>query len=42
MARSSFYDRLDKIEKILRLNLQSVETCLSLHVAVMAYRVMGS
>ena len=42
MARSSFYDRLDKIEKILRLNLQSVETCLSLHVAVMAHRVMGS
>jgi PucR family transcriptional regulator, purine catabolism regulatory protein len=41
MARSSFYDRLDKIEKVLHVDLQSVETCLSLHVAVMAHRLMA-
>jgi len=40
MARSSFYDRLDKIEKILNVSLQSVETCISLHVAVIAHRLM--
>ena len=42
MARSSFYDRLDRIEKVLHVDLQSVEICLSLHVAVMAHRLMAS
>lgn len=42
MSRTSFYDRLLKIEHILDTDLKSVETCLSLHVAVLAHRLMCS
>ena len=36
MSRPSFYDRLRRIEKVLGVDLDDVETCLSLHVALIA------
>jgi purine catabolism regulator len=36
MSRPAFYQRLNRIERILRTDLESVEVCLSLHVAVLA------
>ena len=36
VSRPSFYDRLRRIEKVLDADLDDVETCLSLHVALIA------
>jgi purine catabolism regulator len=36
MSRPSFYDRLHKVERILDADLDQVESCLSLHVALLA------
>ena len=36
VSRPSFYDRLRRIEKVLSVDLDDVETCLSLHVALIA------
>jgi purine catabolism regulator len=36
VSRPSFYDRLRRIEKVLGVDLDDVETCLSLHVALIA------
>ncbi len=36
MSRPSFYDRLRKVERILGTDLDQVESCLSLHVALLA------
>jgi purine catabolism regulator len=35
LSRPSFYERLNRIEAVLRVDLDSVESCLSLHVALM-------
>jgi purine catabolism regulator len=35
MSRPSFYERLHRIERILSVDLDSVESCLSLHVALL-------
>ena len=35
LSRPSFYERLHKIEKVLAVDLDSVESCLSLHVALL-------
>jgi purine catabolism regulator len=35
MSRPSFYERLHKIERVLSVDLDSVESCLSLHVALL-------
>ncbi len=40
LSRSAFYERLQLIERVLGLDLGSSETCLSLHVALMARDVM--
>ncbi len=40
MSRPAFYQRLDRIERILRTDLDAVEACLSLHVAVVALDVL--
>jgi PucR family transcriptional regulator, purine catabolism regulatory protein len=42
MSRASFYHQLVKIEHILQTDLSLVETCVSLHVAVLAHRLMHS
>ena len=34
LSRPAFYERLAKIERILLVDLDSVDTCLSLHVAL--------
>jgi PucR family transcriptional regulator, purine catabolism regulatory protein len=36
LSRPSFYERLHRIERILAVDLDSVESCLSLHVALLA------
>ena len=36
LSRPSFYERLHRIERILSVDLDSVESCLSLHVALLA------
>jgi purine catabolism regulator len=36
MSRPSFYERLHRIERVLAVDLDSVESCLSLHVALLA------
>ncbi|MGW7005342.1 PucR family transcriptional regulator [Streptomyces sp. NPDC054933] len=36
MSRPSFYDRLHRVERILGTDLDQVESCLSLHVALLA------
>ncbi|MFC8454168.1 PucR family transcriptional regulator [Kitasatospora sp. NPDC057223] len=36
LSRPSFYDRLHKVERILSVDLDQVESCLSLHVALLA------
>ena len=36
LSRPSFYDRLHKVERILGVDLDQVESCLSLHVALIA------
>ncbi|MGD9955158.1 MAG: PucR family transcriptional regulator [Candidatus Nanopelagicales bacterium] len=36
LSRPSFYERLHRIEKVLAVDLDSVESCLSLHVALLA------
>ncbi|MEZ5116295.1 MAG: PucR family transcriptional regulator ligand-binding domain-containing protein [Candidatus Nanopelagicales bacterium] len=36
LSRPSFYERLHKVERILSVDLDSVESCLSLHVALLA------
>ena len=36
MSRPSFYERLHRIERVLSVDLGSVESCLSLHVALLA------
>nr|WP_272919831.1 helix-turn-helix domain-containing protein [Streptomyces sp. SID5468] len=36
MSRPSFYDRLHKVERVLGVDLDQVESCLSLHVALLA------
>jgi purine catabolism regulator len=36
LSRPSFYDRLHKVEKVLGVDLDQVESCLSLHVALLA------
>jgi PucR family transcriptional regulator, purine catabolism regulatory protein len=36
MSRPSFYDRLHKVERTLGIDLDQVESCLSLHVALLA------
>jgi purine catabolism regulator len=36
MSRPSFYERLHRIERVLSVDLDSVESCLSLHVALLA------
>ncbi|MCQ4084570.1 PucR family transcriptional regulator ligand-binding domain-containing protein [Streptomyces sp. RB6PN25] len=36
MSRPSFYDRLHKVERVLGTDLDQVESCLSLHVALLA------
>ncbi|MFE7560451.1 PucR family transcriptional regulator [Kitasatospora sp. NPDC057500] len=36
LSRPSFYDRLHKVERILGVDLDQVESCLSLHVALLA------
>ncbi|HET7901833.1 MAG TPA: PucR family transcriptional regulator ligand-binding domain-containing protein [Candidatus Nanopelagicales bacterium] len=35
MSRPSFYERLHRIERVLQVDLDSVESCLSLHVALL-------
>jgi PucR family transcriptional regulator, purine catabolism regulatory protein len=40
MSRPAFYQRLSRIERILNTDLESVEACLSLHVAVLALDAM--
>jgi purine catabolism regulator len=35
MSRPSFYERLHRIERVLSVDLDSVESCLSLHVALL-------
>ncbi len=37
LSRPAFYDRLTKIERVLGADLGDVETCLSLHVALLAH-----
>jgi PucR family transcriptional regulator, purine catabolism regulatory protein len=37
VSRPAFYDRLAKVARILRADLDDVETCLSLHVALLAH-----
>jgi purine catabolism regulator len=36
LSRPAFYDRLRRLERILDINLDDVESCLSLHVALLA------
>jgi purine catabolism regulator len=36
LSRPSFYERLHRIERVLGVDLDSVESCLSLHVALLA------
>jgi purine catabolism regulator len=36
LSRPSFYERLHRIERILSVDLDSVESCLALHVALLA------
>lgn len=36
LSRPSFYDRLHKVERVLGVDLDQVESCLSLHVALLA------
>ena len=36
LSRPSFYDRLHRVERILAVDLDQVESCLSLHVALLA------
>jgi purine catabolism regulator len=36
LSRPSFYERLHRIERVLSVDLDSVESCLSLHVALLA------
>ncbi|MGW8955546.1 PucR family transcriptional regulator [Streptomyces sp. NPDC055709] len=40
MSRPSFYDRLDRIERILSADLDDPQSCFSLHVAVQALEAM--
>jgi len=35
LSRPSFYERLHRIERVLSVDLDSVESCLSLHVALL-------
>jgi purine catabolism regulator len=37
LSRPAFYDRLTKIERVLGADLDDVETCLSLQVALLAH-----
>jgi purine catabolism regulator len=37
LSRPAFYDRLARVAKILAADLDDVETCLSLHVALLAH-----
>ncbi len=37
VSRPAFYDRLAKVERVLGADLDDVETCLSLHVALLAH-----
>lgn len=37
LSRPSFYERLKRIERILHVDLDDVESCLSLHVALLAH-----
>ncbi|PLW71807.1 CdaR family transcriptional regulator, partial [Streptomyces sp. DJ] len=36
LSRPSFYDRLRRVERVLGVDLDQVESCLSLHVALLA------
>jgi purine catabolism regulator len=36
LSRQAFYERLARLERILRTDLESVDACLSLHVAMLA------
>jgi purine catabolism regulator len=36
LSRPSFYDRLHRVERVLGVDLDQVESCLSLHVALLA------
>jgi purine catabolism regulator len=36
LSRPAFYDRLTRLAKVLGADLDDVETCLSLHVALLA------
>ncbi len=36
LSRPSFYDRLARVERVLGVDLDQVESCLSLHVALLA------
>jgi purine catabolism regulator len=40
LSRPSFYDRLHRIESILDVDLDDVESCLSMHVALMALEAL--
>lgn len=40
LSRPSFYERLHRIEKVLGVDLDSVESCLSLHVALLALQAV--
>ncbi|PWI44333.1 PucR family transcriptional regulator ligand-binding domain-containing protein [Streptomyces sp. ICBB 8177] len=40
MSRPSFYDRLHRVERILGTDLDQVESCLSLHVALLALQAV--
>lgn len=40
MSRPSFYARLKRIEEILGADLSDVDTCLSLHVALLSLDVV--
>ena len=42
MSRPSFYERLHRIEEVLGVDLDDVETCLSLHVALLALDAVRS
>ncbi len=41
LSRPAFYERLNRIEKVLSVDLDSVESCLSLHVAVLGLDAMS-
>jgi PucR family transcriptional regulator, purine catabolism regulatory protein len=42
LSRPSFYDRLHRVERVLGVDLDQVESCLSLHVALLALEAVRS